>query len=50
MKKKTPLHYAGDNSSKEMYTLLMSKGANINLKDMIYINRIIVFLINLSDN
>ena len=45
-KKKTPLHYAARNNSKEIGELLISKGAYINAKNIIYLNIIIVFLIN----
>ena len=44
--KKTPLHYAAEKNSKEMLEILISKGADINAKDIIYLNMIILFLIN----
>ena len=37
--------YAARNDSKEMLKLLISKGANINEKDIIYLIIIILFLI-----
>ena len=33
---KTPLYYAAENNSKEIGELLISKGADINAKDIIY--------------
>ena len=45
MKNDTPLHYASKNNLKEMIELLISKGADINVKDIIYLNSIILFLI-----
>ena len=42
-----PLHIAVEKNSKEMLELLISKGADINAKDMIYLNIIILFLINI---
>ena len=51
MKNKTPLHYAAKSNSKEVGELLISKGADINTKDIIYLNiNIIVFLINIILN
>ena len=47
MKKKTPLHYVLENNSKEIGELLISKGAAINAKGIIYLNIIILFLINI---
>ena len=44
-KKKTPLHCAASNNSKEIGELLISKGAAINAKDIIYQNIKILFLI-----
>ena len=35
-KYRTPLHYAADNNSKEMFELLISKGADSNAKDIRY--------------
>ena len=35
-KKKTPLHYAAKYNSKEIGEVLISKGADINAKDIIY--------------
>ena len=46
-KNRTPLHIAAYYNSKEIGELLISKGANINAKNMIYLNIIILFLINL---
>ena len=47
MKNKTPLHYAAKNNSKEIGELLISKGADIKAKDIIYLNIIILFLIKI---
>ena len=33
---KTPLHFAVENNSKEIVKLLISKGAKVNAKDIIY--------------
>ena len=44
-KNKTPLHYAAKSNSKEIGEVLISKGADINAKDIIYQNIIILFLI-----
>ena len=33
---KTVLHYAAENDSTRIFDLLISKGANINVKDIIY--------------
>ena len=38
-----PLHYAAKYNSKEIGELLISKGADINAKDIIYLNLIILF-------
>ena len=43
----TPLHIAGKKNSKEIGELLISKGADINAKAIIYLNIIILFLINI---
>ena len=40
---KTPLHYAAENNSKEIGEILISNGADINAKDIIYLNIIIFF-------
>ena len=40
-----PLHYAAENNSKEMFEILISKGADINAIDIIYLNILILFLI-----
>ena len=40
------LHYAARNNSKEIGEILISKGADINAKDIIYQNIKILFLIN----
>ena len=37
MKNKTPLHYATENNSKEIFEILISKGADINAKTIIYL-------------
>ena len=42
MKNNTPLHYAVKNQSKEMVELLITKGADINAKDIICL--IIIFI------
>ena len=47
MPNKTPLHYAAENNSKEMLEILISKGAKINAKDIIYLNILILFLIKI---
>ena len=44
---KTPLHYAAENNSKEIGEVLISKGADINAKDIIYQNIRILFLFNI---
>ena len=41
----TPLHYAIEKNSKEMIELLVSKGADINAKDIIFLNSVILFLV-----
>ena len=41
----TPLQYAAENNSKEILELLISKGADINAIDIIYLNIKILFLI-----
>ena len=46
MKNWTPLHIAAENNSKEIGELLISKGADINAEDIIYLNIGILFLIN----
>ena len=40
-KNKTPLHYAAEKNSKEIGEILISKGADINAKDMIDLNMIL---------
>ena len=47
MKNATPLHFAAIHNSKEIGELLISKGADINAKDIIYLNIGILFLIKL---
>ena len=42
---RTLLHIATEKNSKEMLELLISKGAGINAKDIIYINIKLSFLI-----
>ena len=44
-KKLTPFYYALKSCSKEMTELLISNGANINAKDIIYQNSLIIYLI-----
>ena len=46
-KNQTPLHMAAGKNSKEIGELLISKGADINAKDIIYLNIIIFFLSNI---
>ena len=46
-KNKAPLHYAVQNDSKDIMEILLSKGADINAKDIIYINIIKLFLIKI---
>ena len=36
MKNRTPLHYAAKHNSKEIGELLISRGADINAKDIIF--------------
>ena len=36
-KNKTPIHYAAESNSKEMLEILISKGADINAIDIIYL-------------
>ena len=45
-KNRTPLHFAAEKNSKEIGQLLISKGADINAIDIIYLNILILFLIN----
>ena len=45
-KNKTPLHYAIKKSSKALGELLLSKGADINAFDIIYLNILLLFIIN----
>ena len=42
----TPLHYAAYYDLKEIGEVLISKGADIEAKDTIYLNMIILFLMN----
>ena len=44
-KNRTPLHYAAENNSKEIGEILISKGTDINAKDIIYLNILILFLL-----
>ena len=46
----TPLHYAAQNNSKEIGEILISKGANVNAKDIIPQNMQILYLINVNFN
>ena len=46
-KNRTPLHYATEKNSKEMVEILISKGADINAIDIIYLNIKILFLIKI---
>ena len=43
----TPLHYTGWNNSQEVQELLVSKGANLNIIDIIYLYVIVLFLIKI---
>ena len=45
-----PLHIAALHNSKEVGELLISKGADINAKDIIYLNIKVIFLINVIEN
>ena len=45
MKNRIPLHIAAAKNSKKMFEILISKGADINAKDIIYLNIKILFLI-----
>ena len=47
MKNKRPLHYAAEKNSKDIGELLISKGADINAKDIIYLNMKLLILINI---
>ena len=42
-KEQTPLHYAIEKNEKEIGKLLISKGANINAKDLNYLNKELLF-------
>ena len=44
------LHYAAIGNSLWIVELLMTKGADINAKDIIYLNIIILFLIKVMKN
>ena len=44
------IHWAAKNNSKEIGEILISKGADINAIDIIYLNILIVFLININQN
>ena len=46
-KNNTPLHIAAEKNSEEIGELLISKGANINAIDIIYLNILILFLIKI---
>ena len=46
-KNQVPLHYAAYNNSRNIGELLISKGADINAKDIIYLNLKKWFLINI---
>ena len=45
-----PLHYAARKNSTEIGELLIAKGVDINPKNIIYLNIIILFLINVIYN
>ena len=42
MKNKTPLHYAIEKKLKDISIILISNGANCNVKDIIYSNFILI--------
>ena len=42
-----PLHIAAEKNSKEIFELLISKGADVNAKDIIHLNIKILFLIKI---
>ena len=44
---KMPLHYAAEYNSKEIGELLISKGADINAIDIIFLNLKVIFLIKI---
>ena len=46
----TMLHFAAVNNSKEMLEILISKGADINAIDIIYLNMIILFFMTFIKN
>ena len=46
-KNQTPLHIAAEHNSVEIGEILISKGADINAIDIIYLNILILFLIKL---
>ena len=46
-KNKTPLHYALENNSKKIAEILISKGADINAKDINYQNMILFIWIKI---
>ena len=46
----TPLHYAAQFNSKEIKEVLISKGADINAFEIIYLNIIILFSIKIIYN
>ena len=48
--KKTPLNYAAENNSKEIRELLVSKGAEINAKNIIYQIMKVLFFIKIISN
>ena len=47
IKNKTPLHYALERNFKEIGEVLITKGANVNAKDIIYQIIITLFLIKI---
>ena len=49
-KNETPLHIAAENNSKEIGELLISKGANTNAIDIIYLNMKIFLFIKIIQN
>ena len=50
LKNATPLHFAVKNNSKDMFELLISRGADINAKDFNYLIIIVHLLIIIINN
>ena len=45
MQNQTPLYRAAEFNSKDMFEILIAKGANINIMDIISLNMIFLFII-----